>query len=64
MANEWRNTETVYHMIWHQSGRGGSLTAKNDAEAIDKVAAYDAKWGTKTQRIVKSVNTVIWRKEQ
>lgn len=61
-----KDSEIVYYRI---DGMGRTaLTAKSDAEAIEKAKVYDEKWkgggAYLTQRIVKSVNTVIWRKEQ
>lgn len=63
-----KDSETVYYRIT----RGGrtALIAKDDKDAIAKAKVFDDKWstkdypGTETTRIVKSVNTVIWRKEQ
>lgn len=62
MAKERSDTETVYYRI-DKFGRS-ALTAKNDTEALVKAKTYDEKWDSNggTQRIVKSVNTVIWRK--
>ena len=60
------DTETVYYRI---SGHGRTaLKAKTDAEAIKLAKGFDEKWNTAvhgngTLRIVRSVNTVVWRKD-
>lgn len=58
-----KDSETVYYRI-DRAGRS-ALTAKSDADAIKQSLSYDEKWKVHygTQRIVKSVNTVIWRKD-
>jgi hypothetical protein len=59
------DTHVVYYRV---DGYGRTaLMARDDADAIKKAAIYDKKWSpkgnNKTKRIVKSVNTVIWRAE-
>ena len=56
------DSETTYYRIT-TLGRT-ALTAKDDTDALMKAKSYDQKWGGETVRIVRSVNTVIWRKPE